>query len=83
MVNGRDLTLPTRTQTFEQEYSDLTDRNRRPSTPYSINTPQNFSRGSRRMLSRGRQSISRRHLHTPKISQKFAGERKFGLQCCG
>jgi len=23
-VNGRDLTLPTRTQTSEQEYSDLT-----------------------------------------------------------
>jgi len=24
MVNGRDLTLPKRTQTSEQEYSDLT-----------------------------------------------------------
>ena len=27
-----------------------------------------------RMLSRGRQSICRRHWNTPKISQKFAGE---------
>ena len=31
-VNGCDLTPPTRTQTSEQEYSDLTASNRRPST---------------------------------------------------
>jgi len=44
MVN--DLTLPTRTQTFDQKYSDLTVSNRRSSTPYSRNTPQSFSRGT-------------------------------------
>jgi len=50
MVNGHDLTLPTRTQTSEQEYSDLTASNRRMSTPYSRNTPQNFSQGTRSFL---------------------------------
>jgi len=44
-VNDRDLTLLTRTQTSEQEYSDLTASNRHPSTPYTHNTPQSFSRG--------------------------------------
>jgi len=46
-VNGCDLTPPTRTQTSEQEYSDLTHSNRRPSTPYSRNTSNSFSRGTR------------------------------------
>ena len=46
-VNGRDLTLPTRVQTSEEQYIDLTASNRRPSTPYSRNTPQSFSRGTR------------------------------------
>ena len=46
-VNGRDLTLPMRTQTSEQEYSDLTASNRRPSIPHSRNTPESFSRGTR------------------------------------
>jgi len=46
-VNGRDLTLPKRTQTSEQEYSELAASNRRPSTPYSRNTPQSFSEGTR------------------------------------
>ena len=46
-VNGQDLTLPTRTQTSEQEYSDLTASNGRPSTPYSPNTPRSFSQGTR------------------------------------
>jgi len=46
-VNCRDLTLSTRTQTSEQEHSNLTASNRRPSTPYSCNTPQSFSRGTR------------------------------------
>ena len=36
-VNGSDLTFPTWTQISEQEYSDLTARNRRPSIPYSRN----------------------------------------------
>jgi len=31
-VNGRDLTLLTRTQTSDQEYSDLAASNKRPST---------------------------------------------------
>jgi len=42
-VNGRDLTFPTRTQISEQECCDLTASNRRSSTLYSRNTPQNFS----------------------------------------
>jgi len=46
-MNGGDLTMPTPTQTCEQEYSDLTASNRRPSKPYSRNTPQSFSRGNR------------------------------------
>jgi len=48
-VNGRDLTLPSRTQTPEQEY-------RRPSTPCLRNTPQ-----SGRMLS---PELFSRHLAT-------------------
>jgi len=45
-VNGRDLTLSTRTQTSEQEYSDLAVSNRRFSTACSRNTPQGFSQGT-------------------------------------
>jgi len=47
-VNGRNLAHPTRTQTSEQECSNLTASNRRPSlsTPYSRNTPQNLSQGT-------------------------------------
>ena len=44
---GCDLTLPTQTQTSEQEYSDLTASNRLPLTPYFCNTPQSVSRGTR------------------------------------
>jgi len=73
-VNGRDLTFLTWTQTSEQEYSDLTASNRRPSTPYSRNTPKAFHEESGRMLSRGRQNMCRRFWHTPNISQKFAAE---------
>jgi len=38
-VKGCDLTPPTRTQTSEQECSDLLAINRRPSTLYSSNIP--------------------------------------------
>jgi len=48
-LNGRDLTLPTRTQRSEQKYSDLAASNRRPSTPYSRKTPQSFSKGTQSM----------------------------------
>jgi len=41
-----DLTTPTRTQTSEQDYSDLMANNRQPSTPDSRNTPRSFSRGT-------------------------------------
>ena len=37
----------TRTQSSEQKYSYLMARKRHPSTPYSRNTPQSFSRGTR------------------------------------
>jgi len=43
-VNDSYLTLLTRAQTSEQEYSDLTASNRRLSTPYTHNTLQSFSR---------------------------------------
>jgi len=47
-VNRRDLALPIRTQTSEQEYSDLTaSNNRRPTALYIRNTPQCFSQGTR------------------------------------
>jgi len=46
-VNGCDLTPPTRTQTSEQEYSDLIFSDTRPSTTYSNNTTKNFLRGNR------------------------------------
>jgi len=45
-VNGRDLTLPTRKQTSEQEYSELTASNMQQSTPHSRNTTQSYSRGT-------------------------------------
>jgi len=47
-TNGERLWFkpPTQAQTSEQEYSDLTASNRRPSTPYSRNTTQGFSRGT-------------------------------------
>jgi len=46
-LNGCDLTPSTRTQSFEQEYSYLTASKRHPSTPYSRNIPQSFTRGIR------------------------------------
>jgi len=46
-VKGRDLTLPIRAQTSEQEYNDLAASNRLPLTPYSRNTPQSFSQATR------------------------------------
>ena len=41
-LNGCDVTLPTRTQTSEQEYSDLAASDRQLSTAYSCNTPQSL-----------------------------------------
>jgi len=46
-MNGCTLTPSTRTQASQQEYSYLTASKRHPSTPYSCNTPQSFSRGTR------------------------------------
>ena len=45
-LNGCDLTPSTWTQSFEQEYSYLMASKRHPSTPYSRNIPQSFSRGT-------------------------------------
>ena len=78
-VNGHDLTLPT--QTSEQEYRDLTASNRRPSTRTHGKLLKTFHKEPSRMLSRGRQIMCRRFQHTPKISQKFAGEWKCGVYC--
>ena len=52
---------------------------RQHSTPATL--PKAFQEEPDRMLSRGQQKICRRFWHTPKISQKFSGEWKFGL-CC-
>ena len=46
-LNGCELTPSTWTQSSEQECSYLTASKRRLSTPYSHNTPQSFSRGTR------------------------------------
>ena len=46
-------------------------------TPATV--PTAFHKKPRRMLSRVRQRMCRRLCHTPKISQKFTGEWKFGL----
>jgi len=72
-VNGRDLTSPTWTQTYEQKYSDLTTSRRRPSTPTPATLPKAFHKEPGYMLSRGRQSILRYLWHTPKIYRNFAG----------
>jgi len=76
-MSGRDLTLPTRTQTSEQDYSDFMASNRRPSTPYSSNTPQSFSQGTRSYaLSR-----STKHVKTSSAySQSIGGE--WNVVCC-
>jgi len=70
-MNGRDLTLLTRTQTSNQEYSDLTP-GRQHRTTARLHKP--FQEEPGHMLSRVRQSMCRNLWHTPKISQKFAGE---------
>jgi len=46
-LNGCELTPSTRTQSSEQEYSYLMASKRHPSTPYSRNIHQRFSRGTR------------------------------------
>ena len=82
-VNGFDLTLPTRLQTSEQDYSDLTASNRRPLTPYSRNTLQSFSRGTRSYAF----PRSAKHMWTSfAYSQDFSKTCwwvTFGLQCYG
>jgi len=70
-MNGRDLTILTRTQTSNHEYSYLTP-GRQHHTPATLHKP--FQEEPGRMLSRVRQSMCRRLWHTPKISQKFAGK---------
>jgi len=71
IVNSCDLTPPTRTQTSEQEYSDLTASNRRLSRPYSRNPPKAFHEEPGRVLPRGRKNMCRRLWHTPKISRNL------------
>ena len=73
-----DLTSPTRTQTFEQEGSDLTASNRGPSTPHSRKTHTVFHEEHGLMLSRGWQNVCR-FWHTPTISRKFLESE--GLVC--
>ena len=57
-LDGCDLTLLTRTQSSEQEYSYLTASKRHPSTPCSRNTPLSFSHVEPgHILNRGGQNI--------------------------
>jgi len=53
----------------------LDGSNWRLSAPYSRNTPQSFSRGTRSYaFLRSTKHVKTSYEHTPKISQKFAGE---------
>ena len=80
-LNGCDLTPSTRAQSSEQEYSYLTARKRHPSTPYSHNTPQSFSRGSRPYtFPRWTKHVNTSSACSQDFS-KISGERKFVLQC--
>ena len=68
---------PIRIQTSQQEYNDLTASDRRPSTPYSRNTLQSFSRGTQYYAF----MWSTKHAGTSfAYSQDFL---KFALQCYG
>jgi len=55
--NDCDLTPSTGTQSSQQEHSYLTASKRHPSTSYSHNNPQSFSRGTRRIFFRHRQNM--------------------------
>jgi len=68
-LNGCDITPSTGSQSSEQEYSYLTASNRLPSTPYSHNTPQSFSRATRPYIF---PSGATKHVHKPlACSQDF------------
>jgi len=82
-VNGRDLTLPTRRQTSEQEYIDLAASNRRPSTQCSRNTPESFSHGTRSFaFSRSTKHVKMSLAYSEYFS-KFCWGVKCSLYCCG
>ena len=66
-LKGCYLTPLTRTQSSEQEYSYLTASKRHPSTPYSRNTSQSFSRGTRPYTF----PSSTTHVYTWACSQDF------------
>jgi len=73
-LNGCGFNRSTGTPFSEQEYSYLTASKSHPSTPYSHNTPQSFSRGTRPYThSRGRQHMCIGLWHVPRISRNFAG----------
>jgi len=67
----------------EQEYSDFTPSNRRPSTLYSSIIPHTFSLGTQLCaLSRSTKYVCSKSLwHTPSISRKSPGEWKCVLLC--
>jgi len=50
-----------------------------PPEPIPATLPKDFHEELGRVLSRGRQNTCEGIWHTPKISQKFAGEWNFGL----
>jgi len=82
-VNGRDLTLLKRTQTSEQEHSDLAASNVPPSTPYSSNILQTFSWGTRSYaFSRSTKHVKTSLAYSQDFS-KFCWRVKCGLYCYG
>ena len=82
-LNGRDLTLPTRTQTSEQEYSDLAASNRRSSTACSRNTPQSVWQGTLSYaFSRSTKHVKTSLAYSQDFS-KFWWKVTCGLYCCG
>jgi len=82
-MNGRDFILPKRKQTPEREYSDLAASNRRPSTPWSRNTPQSFLQGTRLYgFSRSTKYVKTSLAYSEDFS-KFCWRVKCGLYCYG
>jgi len=73
-MNGRDLTLLAWKQTCNQEYNGLTAVPGACQDRTHATLPKAFHEEPGRMLSWGRHTMWRRLKHTPKISQKFAGE---------
>ena len=74
-ANGCDWNPPPRTQTSKQGYNDLATSNRRPSKPYSRNTPGSFYEEPGSMFSPGRQNMYRRLGVLPEFLENLLGSK--------